>query len=184
MPKQLKNLKVTSVDMVNADANPDAHIQLFKRREEPRDKEGEEKPVTFMQKLKSTLKIGKSSVDNPETGSADVIKQDTNQKEVVDVMKIDTSKMTPEELAQFEAIQKKYGIPDEPPPADEATGGGEGDTGGNQTGGDVAKGDVTPVAPVTLTAPAVPAPPAELHPEIKKALEANTKPTLKRLTMR
>lgn len=33
MPNQLKNLKITSTDLVDAGANPDAHIRLFKRDE-------------------------------------------------------------------------------------------------------------------------------------------------------
>ena len=34
---KLKNLSVTSVDLVDQGANPDAHIRLFKRRKEAAD---------------------------------------------------------------------------------------------------------------------------------------------------
>ena len=71
-------------------------------------------------------------------------------------MKIDKSKMTPEELAALEAIEKKYGIAEPDVPAGDATGG-------------VAKGDETPPAAPDAGAGATP----ELHPEVKKALESN-----------
>ena len=34
MPNKLKDLKITSTDLVNQGANPDAHIQLFKRKDD------------------------------------------------------------------------------------------------------------------------------------------------------
>ena len=102
--------------------------------------------------------------DDPEDGDVAAGKGNNTkksatgqQKEETDTMKIDKSKMTPEELASLEAIEKKYGVaePDGTPPA--ATG-----------DGDVAKGgaEATPPAEGADTAPA-------LHPEVKKALETN-----------
>ena len=75
------------------------------------------------------------------------------EKEETETMKIDKSKLTPDERAALEAIEKKYGTA-------EAEGDGAGATGAGD-GGDVAKG----------TAAAPPAP--ELHPEVKKALDEN-----------
>jgi len=37
MPNKLKDLKITSTDLVNQGANPDAHIQLFKRKDDTGD---------------------------------------------------------------------------------------------------------------------------------------------------
>jgi hypothetical protein len=88
------------------------------------------------------------------------------QKEETDTMKINKSKMTPEELAALEAIEKKYGIA-------EAEGGGEPGANNNGTG-DVAKG----AEPSAGEPPEAPTPP-ELHPEVKKALEANSAMTAK-----
>jgi hypothetical protein len=73
-------------------------------------------------------------------------------------MKIDKSKMTPDELAAFEAIEKKYGVaePDVKPAV--------------ETGdGNVAKGKES--------VPASEAAAPELHPEVRKALAENQKLT-------
>ena len=72
-------------------------------------------------------------------------------------MNIDKSKMTPEDLAALEAIEKKYG-----------TGEASKETATPPTG-DVAKGaDADAPMPPAETTPA-----AELHPEVKKALDEN-----------
>ncbi len=42
MTNKLKNLAVTSVDLVNQGANPDAYIRLFKRREQPEEPDPDE----------------------------------------------------------------------------------------------------------------------------------------------
>jgi hypothetical protein len=86
-------------------------------------------------------------------------KKNSNQnEEVTDTMKIDKSKMTPEELAALEAIEKKYGIAEPDAPAGETP-----------AEGDVAKKDAPPANPPTEGGDATP----ELHPEVKKALESN-----------
>ena len=47
MATKLKNLAVTSVDLVDQGANPDAHIRLFKRGAEPEDEPSEEEKSLF-----------------------------------------------------------------------------------------------------------------------------------------
>ena len=265
MPAILKDLKITSVDLVDAGANPDARIQLFKRKEnvepgddtllqkilaaitgvfgkaaeEPTDVTVEKEAGTFNEQIerertreicneiwnfaymfqdslcsilnddnlsedgrhnmmfesldqytaamrdaipmwaamkrhdeneaveKSTAQeaafaelIGKY-IKSPGSNSAepaDTVNINKSQKEVINTMNIDKSKLTPEELAALEAIEKKYGT-SEPgvPPAE---------------GDDVTKGADTQT-PLETQTPPPPAPAPELHPEVKKALEAN-----------
>ena len=76
--------------------------------------------------------------EEPETPPDGGAENPTDKEGVFDDMKIDKSKLTPEEVAALEAIEKKAGIPDEP-----------------TVGGD------TP--PVSTPAP-VPAPPAKAPP--------------------
>ena len=59
--------------------------------------------------------LGKYDLGGAEpTGETQTAETGTIEKEVTDTMKIDKSKMTPEEVAALEAIEKKAGIPDEP----------------------------------------------------------------------
>ena len=51
----------------------------------------------------------------PETPPGDGEQNPINKEGVFEDMKIDKSKLTPEEVAVLEAIEKKAGIPDEPP---------------------------------------------------------------------
>lgn len=53
--------------------------------------------------------------EEPETPPRDGEKHPIDKEGVFDDMKIDKSKLTPEEVAALEAIEKKAGIPDEPP---------------------------------------------------------------------
>lgn len=50
MVTKLKGLKITSTDLVDAGANPDAHIRLFKRNDTPG-----ETPDTFIQKIAAAI---------------------------------------------------------------------------------------------------------------------------------
>jgi hypothetical protein len=92
-------------------------------------------------------KVCKESIHKSATGQT--------EKEETDTMKIDKSKMTPDERAALEAIEKKYGTaePEGDGAADTGTGSGDG-------GGDVTKGGAATATP-------------ELHPEVKKALDEN-----------
>jgi hypothetical protein len=234
MPTKLKGLKITSTDLVTQGANPDAHIQLFKRRYEgePPDSGGESadensppNEAGLLQKIFSMLKkaVGKpggevrkdastfkenlitaqvealtdeawdccfalresfvsiiqdgeisaeerqalilrtvgeftetvtnlapkwSGITGPD-GAAEISK---NTPEKEENMKIDKTKMTPEELAALEAIEKKYGVTDEP--AENPGGnpvGNPAESHGENTG-EIAKS-------------------AALHPDVKKALD-------------
>lgn len=272
MATKLKNLSVTSVDLVDRGANPDAHIRLFKRGEQPQEtdpdmglfqkflrwlKKGfedatgtdgqEENPVddvekeaqTFgaslnreqmrhvtsemfdncyalsdsfcsilcddtldeekkkalmLQSLDEFAETVKGAVgawaagkqmDTPQS-EAGIQKSTAQQealakllgqynlgddptqpqsgkieKEVVDTMKIDKSKMTPEELAALADLEKRYGIPD---------GDGQGAAAGGAEPaapeGGVEKGAQPPVTP----APVAQGGGSELHPEVAKAL--------------
>ena len=94
-----------------------------------------------------------------ETKSADIKK--SAKKEEIYTMNIDKSKLTPEELAALEAIEKKYGtaVPGDNPPAE---------------GDNVTKGtEVSLPTPAQGTNTNVTSPVGDLHPEVKKALEAN-----------
>lgn len=93
------------------------------------------------------------------------IQEPQGPKEETDTMKIDKSKMTPEEQATLAEFEKKYGIADP---------GQSGNTPApeNVPAGGVEKGTEPPAAPVKPTTPAAPAAPdgGSLHPEVAKAL--------------
>lgn len=138
MAAKLKNLSVTSVDLVDQGANPDAHIRLFKRKEE------EPEP------------------NRHDPGGGEPPNTPQLEKEETDTMKIDKSKMTPEEQATLAEFEKKYGIED------------SGEGGGtpapeNAPAGGVEKGAEPPAAQEPPAAPAASAG-GELHPDVAKAL--------------
>lgn len=90
-------------------------------------------------------------------------------KGVQEDMKIDKSKLTPEELASLETIEKKAGIQEETPPA-----------GSTATG--VEKGATTPAAaPATPVAAAATSTPADEGEDIYKGLHPAVKAELERL---
>ena len=206
MAAKLKNLSVTSVDLVDQGANPDARVCLFKRREG----EAETGPDTGMfEKFAQWLAKGfqaatgekpdegtvEENVEDESSatvraaasewakeqkaarpqeeqagiqkstaqqdalaklleqygfGAAPAIQEPQGEKEETDTMKIDKSKMNPEEAATLAEFEKKYGVADDPP-----------------AGGEPAPQDgVEKVAEPT----SAPAPSATLHPEVQKAL--------------
>ncbi len=89
MPNKLKNLSVTSVDLVDKGANPDSYVCLFKHRDPP--DTATKTDVKTKNESKKTL-----GFYNPE-------------KEMLNTMTIDKTKMTPEEQATLEEFEKKYG---------------------------------------------------------------------------
>ena len=257
-PAKLKNLSVTSVDLVDQGANPDAYIRLFKRREAesetdpdvglfqkaiywlkkgfqdaaPLSSEGsnivEKDAQTFSDNIsREQLRAVTSEMfdncyalsdsfcsiicdDDMDASAKEAMmlksldefaqavrsaaaqwskgqkaeKQDGIQKsaaqqdafaklwgkydtggeppstsqleeEETDTMKIDKSKMTPEEAATLAEFEKKYGVADDPVP---------GGASAPQDG--VVKGAEPTPGPAEPTAPAA----GELHPEVQKAL--------------
>jgi len=137
MANKLKNLSVTSVDLVDQGANPDAHIRLFKRAEDEQEPEaGMGMFERFTIWLAKGLKAAMAWEGSPEEADADEradtggevrqknthIEQETGggtpqmEQEVTDTMKIDRSRMTPEEQATLAEFEKKYGVADETQP--------------------------------------------------------------------
>lgn len=283
MANKLKNLSVTSVDLVDQGANPDAHIRLFKRGAEPQEDEPTESEKGLFKKflhwfskgyedaqkgadpegdvqkdakmfaetlnreamrqitseifdfcyalsdslssiicdkdltadskqamMSQSLKEFGETMDNAVaawakgnrakaaleeaskeagiqksaaqqtaletilqkrglTENGDVVKTNS-EKEEYDTMKIDKSKMTPEELAVLEGFEKKYGAASDPE-GNEPTPGGvekgaEGAKGNEPAPDDVTKG-ATGAEP---SAPAAGANTDTLHPDVQKAL--------------
>ncbi len=169
MANKLKNLSVTSVDLVDRGANPDAHIRLFKRKEDEPEPESDpdiglfEKFTRWLTKgfADAAARMGTSGME-PQAGEAEKAASTDEQpqcaKEETDTMKIDKSKMTPEEQAVLAELEKKYGIA-------EPDGGGD------------AASDPAPDSGVNKGVESTPAPAAqpqgggsELHPEVAKAL--------------
>ena len=89
------------------------------------------------------------------------IQEPQGEKEETDTMKIDKSKMTPEEQATLAEFEKKYGI------AEPGEGGGT-PAPENTPAGGVEKGAEQPATPTPTPAPAVPN--GALHPDVAKAL--------------
>lgn len=149
MATKLKNLSVTSVDLVDKGANPDAHICLFKRREPETAADPDE---GMIKKLLAWLKKGHEDAAGNHPQEPEI--ENTIQKEATYIMEMDKSKMTPEEQAVLEGFEKKYGIPD-----DKSGAGSEPGTAAPE--GDVAKGAETQSPSPTS---------GGLHPEVQKAL--------------
>lgn len=78
MATKLKHLKVTSVDFVDEGANPDAHIRLYKRRDEAAAEPGTEDPNSdgagFFKRLSSSLTKMFGLAQEPENAETEVQK--------------------------------------------------------------------------------------------------------------
>lgn len=78
MATKLKHLKVTSVDFVDEGANPDAHIRLYKRRDEAAAEPGTEDPNSdgagFFKRLSSSLAKMFGLAQESESAEAEVQK--------------------------------------------------------------------------------------------------------------
>lgn len=78
MATKLKHLKVTSVDFVDEGANPDAHIRLYKRRDEAAAEPGTEDPNSdgagFFKRLSSSLAKMFGLAQEPESAEVEVQK--------------------------------------------------------------------------------------------------------------
>lgn len=69
-PTKLKNLSVTSVDLVDQGANPDAHIRLFKRKEDGPEADPD---MGLFQKFAQWLSKGFSTAIGAETNEGTVV---------------------------------------------------------------------------------------------------------------
>ena len=108
---------------------------------------GQVKPKTGIQKSAAQEEAFEKLWSKYDTGGDAPLETPQLEQEVTEDMKIDKSRMTPEEAATLAELEKKYGVAEEPTAEPAALGG-------------VEKGaDPTP-APVS----------AELHPEVQKAL--------------
>lgn len=78
MATKLKHLKVTSIDFVDEGANPDAHIRLYKRRDEAAAEPGTEDPNSdgagFFKRLSSSLAKMFGLAQEPESAETEVQK--------------------------------------------------------------------------------------------------------------
>ncbi len=86
---------------------------------------------------------------------APTIHEPQGEKEETDTMRIDKSKMTPEEAATLAEFEKKYGVADDPVP-----GGASAPQDGVAKGAEPTPGPAEPATPAAV----------ELHPEVQKAL--------------
>lgn len=153
MATKLKNLSVTSVDLVDKGANPDAHICLFKRKEPETVADPDE---GMIKKLLAWLKKGYEDATGNNPQKSEI--ESTIEKEATHIMEFDKSKMTPEEQAILEGLEKKYGIPDDKSGMGTAPGAASA-----APEGDVAKGATPETQSPSSTS-------GELHPEVQKAL--------------
>lgn len=142
--QRLENLEITKVAFVPAGDNKRADVLLFKSKPGETDADPKDPPtVTVTEKEAGVMKrvllalgkaFGFSEGDSaePPAGAPDAegMQKDAGSEQPTDgteaateptqkgvdehEMKIDKSKLTPEELAQLEAIEKKAGIQEEP----------------------------------------------------------------------
>ena len=108
--------------------------------------------------------LEKNGIQKPEQQTTEPqAKANTNQKEVTDTMKIDKSKMTPEEQATLAEFEKKYGVAETDPDGGTAGQGGVPGAGGVEKG--AGEGDGGTPAPGIGAGQTT-----ELHPDVAKAL--------------
>ena len=143
---KLKELIVTSVDLVDQGANQDAFICLFKRNSEHPEGIGDDNGTQA-----GGEPDGEGAKMHAGADAEPDITKNIPVKEEYDTMKIDKSKMTPEEISILEDYEKRYGMDETPVPED--------------TDG-VTKGAEDVPADDGVEKSAEPA----LHPEVQKAL--------------
>ena len=75
---------------------------------------------TLAKSLARALGRMQKCMPEPSGEGPDVTVEPKGESDNMDIVRIDKSKLTPEELATLDAIEKKAGIPDEPPVSGEA----------------------------------------------------------------
>ena len=108
--------------------------------------------------------LEKNGIQKPEQQTTEPqAKANTHQKEITDTMKIDKSKMTPEEQATLAEFEKKYGVAEtDPDGSTTGQGGAPGASGVEKGTGEGDGGNPTLGTGAGQT--------SELHPEVAKAL--------------
>lgn len=144
--QRLENLEITKVAFVPEGDNKRADVLLFKSK--PEEQQTQQAQVTVTEKEASVIKrvllvigkaLGFTNDESADTPAGDQTAEDRQtvapnnypagddtgdnnietQKGVENEMKIDKSKLTPEELAQLEDIEKKAGVQVDTPAADD-----------------------------------------------------------------
>ena len=189
MATKLKNLEIKKVDFVDQGANQDAHITLYKRKgdDDPIDAANDKKtdgPVArFFKALKEFVELGQEEIDKaagvnpteepdsktmqlPDEGKTTPDKGATVTKGE-DTM-FDKSKMTPEDVALLEELEKRYQVEKsaEEPEDDQQT--------EPATETEVTEPEAEPTEPETTETDEEEVEKAfkELHPEVRKRLES------------
>lgn len=126
-----------------------------KMQTDPAPEAGIQKSQAQLQELEAILKG--NGIAEPEQDTQPTAKAESTNKEVTETMKIDKSKMTPEEQATLAEFEKKYGVADTEPNGGEAGAEGNVEKGAEQG------------APETNQTGAGEQD-ANLHPEVAKAL--------------
>ena len=80
MATKLKNLSVTSVDLVDRGANPDAHIRLFKRGEQPQETDPD---MGLFQKFLRWLKKGFEDATGTDGQDGDYLRLSATEQSVL-----------------------------------------------------------------------------------------------------
>ncbi|MCL2416029.1 MAG: hypothetical protein FWD01_04360 [Defluviitaleaceae bacterium] len=106
MATKLEDLEITSTDLVDQGANPDARIRLFKKKS----KSGKIKRLIGKLSGKTQTESAKSDVvkepeDNIYTSEDDEVNKIKSNKED---FSMDKSKMTADDIAILEGLEKKY----------------------------------------------------------------------------
>lgn len=121
MAKKLKNLQITSTDLVDAGANPDAHIRMLKSTEsaeEKAEKETTAKAKSFVEGLKEATEKGLPNWVQPLlTLSKEDSTEDVNEEELENMKHLLKSKkalsdMTEADKKAYEDLAKRYELPD------------------------------------------------------------------------
>ncbi|MBQ2634913.1 MAG: hypothetical protein IJF88_10100 [Oscillospiraceae bacterium] len=176
MATKLKSLRVTSVDLVDQGANPESHVCLYKRGEAGEGTGAMPEQETPAQGrahgVKKDAAPGRGAGTQGENAAGESA---GNRKEAHGTMRIDKSRMTKEDLAALEGLEKKYGFHSpEGEGADPGDAAAQGSARAEDPG--IAKGaagskDSAAIQGTDPASRAEGAGSAALHPEVKKALE-------------
>ena len=117
MATKLKNLKITSVDLVEQGANPDAHIKLYKSKDGQGEKVSEKNTLLdrLMQRLAAMvadyLKEKENADDKAkqEEGAETQTAEKEQRQDTEEPISLDTAKLTAREKRFLAELAEKYG---------------------------------------------------------------------------